>query len=135
MSVSSKTKLSTLSYVILYVKDTEKATKFYSESLGMKAKVEAPGWVEFETGHTTLALHGIENAVAKPKEGNPELVFQVDDVYEAYEDLKNAGVKFSHEPRPVCEEESKVGVSATFCDLDGNDLSIFSYVAKDKVRK
>ena len=135
MATSTKTKLSTLSYVIVYVKDTEKATQFYRDTLGMKVKVEAPGWVELDSGSTTLALHGAENLPAKPKEGNTDLVFTVENVYEAYDELKKAGVKFSHEPHQVCEEGDKVGFSAGFNDLDGNTLSIFSYVDKSKIRK
>lgn len=135
MPTSTKAKLSTLSYVIVYVKDTEKATQFYRDVLGMKVKVEAPGWVEFDSGSTTIALHGIENAPAKPKEGNPDLVFAVENVYEAYDELKKAGVKFNNEPHQVCEEGDKVGFSAGFHDHDGNSLSIFSYVDKNNVRK
>ena len=49
MPTSTKVKLSKLSYVIVYVKDTEKATQFYRDVLGMPVKVDAPGWVEFDT--------------------------------------------------------------------------------------
>src|SRR5262245_22456326 len=102
MATSTKTKLSTLNYVILYVQDTEKATKFYRDTLGMTVKVEAPGWVEIDFGATTLALHGIENPPAKAKEGNPDLCFGVENVFDAYDELKKSGVKFSHEPHQVC---------------------------------
>lgn len=135
MPTSAKTKITTLNYVIIYVKDTDKATKFYRDTLGMTVKVEHPGWVEFETGSTTLALHGIENAPAKPKEGMPDICFGVENVFESYDELKKSGVKFSHEPHQVCEEGDKVGFSAGFNDEDGNSFSIFSYVDKDKVRK
>lgn len=135
MPTSTKVQLSTLTYVILYVKDIAKATEFYKEKLGMKIKVDSPGWVEIETGTTTLALHGIENPAAKPKEGNPELTFAVENVYDAHESLAKSGVKFTHEPHEVCDAGDKVGISAAFNDLDGNNLSIFSYIAKDKVKK
>ncbi|MBX9723253.1 MAG: VOC family protein [Candidatus Obscuribacterales bacterium] len=135
MTTKSKVQLTTLSYVIAYVKDTAKATEFYRDVLGMKVKVDAPGWVELETGSTTLALHSIENAPSKPKEGMTDLVFAVDNVYETYDELKNAGVKFEKEPHQVCEEGDNVGMSVGFTDLDGNKLSIYSNVPKDKVRK
>ena len=61
MSVKSPVKLSTLAYVILYVADTEKSLPFYRDILGLKVKSGDPGWVELETGATTLALHGEEN--------------------------------------------------------------------------
>jgi len=31
--------------------------KFYRDVLGLKLKFESPGWSEFVTGETTLALH------------------------------------------------------------------------------
>ena len=135
MPTSSKIQLSNLSYVIAYVKDIAKATEFYRDILGMKLKVDSAAWVEFETGHTTLALHTIENPVSHPKEGMTELVFQVENVYDAYDELKKLGVSFSHEPKQVCEEGDTVGMSTSFTDADGNKLSIYSNVQKDKVRK
>ena len=135
MPTSTKVKLSTLSYVILYVKNIESAKKFYSETLGMKIKVDAPDWVELDTGAATVALHTIESSPSKPEKGNPELVFAVDNVYDAYDELKKAGVKFNHEPHQVCEQDDSVGVSVSLLDEDGNTISIYSDVAKDKVRK
>lgn len=130
MQTQSKIQLSTLSYVILYVRDTNKSRDFFHKTLGMKIKLDVPGWVELETGTTVVALHGIDEKEGKKAGGSTELVFQVEDVYAAYNELKNAGVKFSTEPQQVCEEETKVGISASFSDLDENSLSIFSYVPR-----
>lgn len=134
MSTTTKVNLSTLSYVIVYVKDTAHAAKFYRDTLGMKVKVDAPGWVELETGAVTVALHSIENAPNKPKTGNPDLVFSVNNVYETYDELKKAGINFTSDPHQVCEEGDHVGISAAFKDEDGNSLSIYSHLHKDKVR-
>ncbi|MBX9685305.1 MAG: VOC family protein [Candidatus Obscuribacterales bacterium] len=133
MSIKTKVQLSTLSYVIAYVKDVAKSAEFYRDILGMKVKVDSPGWVELDTGKTTLALHGIENGSQKA-EGIPELVFEVENVYEAYYELKAAGVNFKSAPQQVCDEGDKVGISATFEDLDQNRLSIYTLLPKDKVR-
>lgn len=135
MTVQTKVNLSTMSYVIIYVKDTEESTKFYRDKLGMKVKAGHPGWVELETGTTTLALHGTEDGKAvpqKPKEGQTCVVFQVEDIYGTYETLKSNGVKFERTPGEVCEAEDKVGISADFHDLDGNLLSVFAYVPKNQ---
>lgn len=134
MPTNTGVKLSTLSYVIIYVKDTAKATEFYRDTLGMKVKMESPGWVELDTGATTLALHGTETIPTKPTEAQPCFVFNTDDVYATYDSLKKAGLNIS-EPKEVCEEGDKIGLSADFSDLDGNQLSIFSLVSKNKVRK
>jgi catechol 2,3-dioxygenase-like lactoylglutathione lyase family enzyme len=44
-------------YVIKVVADMDKAVKFCRDVLGLKLKFESPGWSEFVTGETTLALH------------------------------------------------------------------------------
>jgi hypothetical protein len=43
-------------YVIKFVSDMNKAVKFYRDILGLRLKFESPGWSEFVTGETTLAL-------------------------------------------------------------------------------
>jgi catechol 2,3-dioxygenase-like lactoylglutathione lyase family enzyme len=126
MPVSTDVKLSTLSYVILYVKDTAKTVPFYRDTLGMKVKVDEQGWVELESGPVTLALHAEANLPAK-REGQPIVVFNVENIQQAYESLKAKGVKFEKEPHVVCEAEGKSGKSADFVDPDGNRLSIFGY--------
>lgn len=130
MPVPTDVKISTLSYVILYVKDTAKTVPFYRDTLGLKVKVNEQGWVEFESGAVTLALHADENLPAKRAGGEPIVVFNVDDIQIAYEALKSKGVKFEKEPHVVCEAEGKSGKSADFVDPDGNRLSIFGYVKK-----
>ena len=44
-------------YVIKFVADMNRAVKFYRDTLGLQLKFESPGWSEFVTGETTLALH------------------------------------------------------------------------------
>ncbi len=46
-----------LGYVIKFVSDMGKTVKFYRDVLGLQLKFESPGWSEFVTGETTLALH------------------------------------------------------------------------------
>jgi catechol 2,3-dioxygenase-like lactoylglutathione lyase family enzyme len=131
MALSTDVKISTLSYVILYVKDTKQSVAFYRDTLGLKVKVDEHGWVELETGSVTLALHGHESMPATRPEGEPIVVFNVDNIQQAYEGLKAKGVKFTDAPKQVCEGEAdKVGKSADFKDPDGNRLSIFGYEKK-----
>ena len=135
MPVKSDVKLATLGYVIVYVKDTEKTLPFYRDTLGMKLKMNEPGWVEFDTGATTFCLHG-----AKPGDtsysnervkGQPVPCFTVEDFYQVYESLKSSGVKFENQPQQVCEAgPGQVGMAAEFRDPDGNILSIFGMVKK-----
>jgi len=46
-----------LRYVIKFVADMDKTVKFYRDVLGLQLKFESPGWSEFATGETNLALH------------------------------------------------------------------------------
>ena len=46
-----------LRYAIKFVADLGKAVKFYRDVVGLPLKFESPGWSEFVTGETTLALH------------------------------------------------------------------------------
>ena len=46
-----------LGYAIHFVADMDRAVSFYRDTLGLKLKFAAPGWTEFATGETTLALH------------------------------------------------------------------------------
>lgn len=43
--------------MIKFVANMEQAVKLYRDVLGLKLKFESPGWSEFLTGETTLALH------------------------------------------------------------------------------
>src|SRR6185369_7505601 len=101
MAVKSEVKLSTISYVIVYVQNTEKSLPFYKDKLGMKVKTAEPGWVELETGETTLALHGMEkgkgHSKSSSKEGQAIIVFNVDNIYDAKQALESRGVKFNDE--------------------------------------
>lgn len=128
MPVPTDVKLSTLSYVILYVRDTQKIVAFYRDTLGLKVRVNEQGWAEFETGSVTLALHHHEGDMPKRNGAEPIVVFNVDDIQGTFEALKAKGVKFEKEPHVVCEAEGKTGKSADFNDPDGNRLSIFGYV-------
>jgi lactoylglutathione lyase len=131
MPASTDIKLSNLSYVIIYVKDAQKALPFYKDILGMKVKNDDDNWIELETGATTLALHGNEELKTIARDGQPVLVFSVEDIHGTYKALQAKGIKFNNEPHTVCEAgPEQVGMSADFRDPEGNLLSIFGMVKK-----
>jgi lactoylglutathione lyase len=87
---------------VIYVSDMARSTAFYSETLGLPLKFSSPGWTEFNNEGTTLALHrhmGGEARAAQPAAGQATLVFTVDDLQNAYEELKAKGVEFSMPPQ------------------------------------
>ena len=48
---------SKVDYVMVNVSDMHRSVAFYRDILGLRRKFESPGWSEFDTGGTTLALH------------------------------------------------------------------------------
>jgi predicted enzyme related to lactoylglutathione lyase len=104
-------------YVIKFVADMDKAVKFYRDVLGLKVKFESPGWSEFVTGETTLALHP---ASGKNPAGKVELGFTVADVEAFYRDMSAKGVLFSMPPK----KQDFGGVLAQFVDSEGAHCSV-----------
>lgn len=111
-------KLDTIERIILYVRDTRRATKFYTKTLGLPVRVQEDGWVEFETKGTTLCLHSGRDR--RPAEGETSLSFQVRDFDAAYRQLQLLEVDGLTDPRSPCEGTRYV----SFKDPDGNALSI-----------
>jgi catechol 2,3-dioxygenase-like lactoylglutathione lyase family enzyme len=104
-----------LSEVIVYVRDMERAVRFYRETLGIEPDFESPHWTTLHTGFCTLALHLASSDVP------PDPTFLVTDAEAERARLAAAGVEVSElrEPAP--------GVRVfDLRDPDGNRLSIES---------
>jgi len=106
-----------LRYVIKFVADMDKAVKFYRDVLGLTLKFESPGWSEFVTGETTLALHPASD---KNPAGKIELGFTVPDVEAFYRDMTAKGVLFSMPPK----KQDFGGVLAQLVDSEGAHCSV-----------
>jgi uncharacterized glyoxalase superfamily protein PhnB len=91
--------------------------KFHRDVLGLKVKLESPGWSEFVTGETTLALHPASD---KNPAGKVELGFTVADVEAFYRDMSAKGVVFSMAPK----KQDFGGVLAQFVDSEGAHCSV-----------
>jgi catechol 2,3-dioxygenase-like lactoylglutathione lyase family enzyme len=105
-----------LTYVIKFVADMDKAVAFYRDTVGLPLKFASPGWSEFVTGDTTLALH--ETSPTNPA-GTCEVGLSVDDIQAFYREKSAAGVVF---PRPPRAEH---GVTlANFLDCDGAQVGV-----------
>ena len=106
-----------LKYVIKFVSDMSKAVKFHRDTLGLQLKFESPGWSEFVTGETTLALHP---ASERNPAGKCELGFTVPDVETFFRDMRAKGVEFSMPPK----KQDFGGVLAQFIDSEGVTCSV-----------
>jgi uncharacterized glyoxalase superfamily protein PhnB len=80
-------------------------------------KFESPGWSEFVTGETTLALHPASD---KNAAGKVELGFRVADVEVFYRDMTPKGVLFTMPPK----KQDFGGVFAQFVDSEGAHCSV-----------
>src|SRR6202521_5783758 len=106
-----------LTYVIKFVANMDAAGKVYRDNLGVPLKFHSPGWSEFATGDTALALHP---ASEKNPPGKVELGFSVVDLLKFYEDLRAKGVKF---PMPPTKQDFG-GTLAQFEDSEGAHVSV-----------
>ncbi|HEX8069362.1 MAG TPA: VOC family protein [Pyrinomonadaceae bacterium] len=122
--------LKQLDYAMVVVSDMARAVAFYRDKLGLKLRFETPDWTEFETGTTTIALHGGGSAqpAAAPHEGAADenqragtcaLGFTVENLAETYAELTGRGVVFAMPPTVREAERIKLAVA-----LDPDGLSI-----------
>jgi lactoylglutathione lyase len=129
---------SKVDYVMVNVSDMRHSVAFYRDTLGLKLKFESPGWSEFETGATTLALHpgtrvaGSEAAnQAGPVAGACSLGFSVQDLNSTYAELQKRGAHFVMPPT----EQANEGIRLAVCiDPDGLTISFAEPIAREATR-
>lgn len=107
--------------VMLGVRDLEASTRFYTETLGLKATLQSPQIVLLDAGSVTLGLSPDHARLTPQVNGATEVSFAVENIRTAYAALEKQGVTFLNEPRQVTEKE----FAAHFRDPDGHMLSIF----------
>ena len=109
--------------VAVYVDDQEKALRFWTEQVGFEVRTDhqmAPNarWIEVgpKGGQSRLVLY--PKAMMKGWEKMAaSIVFQCDDVFKTYEEMKARGVKFESEPHKM-----EWGTYVAFEDVDGNEF-------------
>lgn len=106
----------TLTYVIKYVGNMEKAVRFHREQLGLKLRFDSPHWSEFETGSTTFALH-----LASPEHpaGSCEVGFRVPDIDAFHAEKADRGIEFVSAPTVLHGQKL-----AKFKDSEGAQCSL-----------
>jgi lactoylglutathione lyase len=108
---------------MVVVSDMNRSVEFYRDQLGIPLKFQSPDWTEFQTGTTTLALHGGGVVPATPPAADPtkqagscSIGFNVADVDKTYEELKAKGIRFV---MPPTQREGE-GIKLAVCiDPDG----------------
>jgi lactoylglutathione lyase len=127
--------LSKVDYVMVNVSDMGRSVAFYRDTLGLRLKFESPGWSEFETGATTLALHAATQAAGGaaapetgPMAGTCSLGFSVPDLKSTYAELSGRGAQFVMPPT----EQPNEGIRLAVClDPDGLAISFAEPMARE----
>lgn len=116
-----------IDYTMIVVSDMDRSIEFYRDKLGIPLKFQSPQWTEFDTGATTLALHGGGVARQGRPEGDPSKIagncsigFNVADVDKTHQDLQAKGIGFVMPPTYRENEPIKLAVAL---DPDGLPIS------------
>jgi catechol 2,3-dioxygenase-like lactoylglutathione lyase family enzyme len=113
--------LSSVSSIMLGVRDLQQSLAFYRDKLGLKVKMQEAQLALLDAGPITLGLSPGHVRLSPQVNGATEIVFRVDDVHAARRALMGRGVVFMNEPRQVTPTDW----AAHFRDPDGHLLSIF----------
>ena len=106
--------------VAVNVKDVDRATRFYRDTLGLPFLFEAPGLAFFQCGEVRLML----SAPEKTEFDHPTstLYYSVDSIEASLSLLVDRGVKFEGEPQLTHRTEEYELWLALFRDTEGNPL-------------
>jgi lactoylglutathione lyase len=123
-----------IDYTMVVVSDMDKSVGFYRDKLGIPLKFQSPEWTEFQTGTTTLALHGGGVARTGPPAGDPSkqagacsIGFNVENVDETYEQLREKGIRFVMPPTQREGEGIRLAVAI---DPDGLPISFAQLIGQ-----
>ena len=120
-------------YIMVNVSDMSQSVAFYRDVLGIPLKFESPGWSEFNTGDSILALHGADAAApgpsggsAGPSAGTCSIGFSTNDLDATYADLQSRGARFVMPPMNQPGEGIRLAVCV---DPDGLAISFAQMLA------
>jgi methylmalonyl-CoA/ethylmalonyl-CoA epimerase len=113
--------LDTIGQIALTVRDVERATTFYRDTLGMKLLFNAGHLAFFQCGSVRLMLGTSEQPVTND---GTILYFKVEDIESTYAALTAAGVTFLQKPHLVAKMPDHDLWMAFLKDLDDNTLGL-----------
>ena len=123
-------------YIMVNVSDMGRSVAFYRDTLGLALKFESPGWTEFQTGATTVALHAVAANGAStpgtesgPQAGTCSIGFSVESLDAAYARLVSNGAHFVMAPTARPEEGIRLAVCV---DPDGLAISLAEPLGRDE---
>ena len=111
--------------VALSVADSERANKFYAETLGLPPAFEDKEQVGYLIGETILMLKA-DSDQPPVQNPNPRVTIETDDARETEKALRARGVAIS-DPVQIYDRTHAVG---SFLDTEGNKIWFCSYVSE-----
>ena len=115
-----------IDYIMVNVSDMSRSVAYYRDTLGIPLKFESPGWSEFETGASILALHMASSPASHggghggPAAGTCSIGFSVSDLDSTVKDLEARGAHFVMPPTDQPGESIRLAVCI---DPDGLPIS------------
>lgn len=120
--------LSTIGQIAIYVRDLDKATAFYRDTLGMEFIFQVPGMMSFFDCNGTRLMLGASTS-SEDRKSSSVIYFFVEDIHETFAKLSERNVQFNHEPHSVGQLGNHEVWMAFFEDTDHNSLAIMSETA------
>ena len=120
--------LGTIGQIAITVKDVDRATRFYRDTLGMKFLFEFPGLAFFDAGGVRLMLSRAEN----PEFDHPAsiLYYKVTDIGGTHRSLESKGVKVEEVPHLIAAMPDHDLWIGAYRDSEGNHFALMSEVPR-----
>jgi DNA-binding CsgD family transcriptional regulator/predicted enzyme related to lactoylglutathione lyase len=130
MSNATSVRVAAIGQVSLFVRDTQRAERFYGTTLGLPHLFTFGDLAFFDAGGVRLYLHRKEEAGWKP---SSVLYFTVDDIDAAQEALTASGVAFTGAPHLIHTHDDGTEEWMTFFDDgEGNTLALMAQRTSDR---
>jgi hypothetical protein len=106
----------------------DRSIDFWSTTVGFQTLWSAGEFAFLDGGPIQLVLNQVDDAAY---DSETEIVIEVDDVRSAFTEMRDRGVRFQVELRPVTSDGERDLLAAHFADPDGNLASVTGWVARD----
>jgi predicted enzyme related to lactoylglutathione lyase len=120
--------LGSIGQVSLFIRDVERAERFYGDELGLPHVFTFGDLAFFDAGGTRIYLHRKDADDWRP---GSILYFRVDDIHATQEALTARGVRFTGAPHVIYTDDA-TGTEewmTFFEDTEGNTLALMSKVS------
>ena len=115
-----------LSNVILRVSDLEPSITFWRDMVGLDLIFSSGEFAFLALGDSQLVLN--QPVDFESQRSDTEIVLEVDDLAVAFEEMKERGVRFEVDPRPVTSDGERDLLATHFRDPDGHLASVTGWV-------